>query len=206
MELRCYNCGCLLSKNTKTDEHIPMQALYCGYPKQELLTPIEKVPACSSCNNQYSKIEEDFKNIIALWAINEKINISDEFIQSCSRSPKLRSKIQLLHGEFIAIFSSKNYNDVHIKNFKGLYYKQYGEPLPLTYQIGILADLSDKIDYPNLHPIFSRLMKESFDFENSPFSGNKDVFQYKIKDVGIGYICTMVYFKKLFARVYAIRK
>ena len=27
-----------------------------------------------------------------------------------------------------------------------------------------------------------------------------------IKDVGIGYICTMVYFKKLFARVYAIRK
>lgn len=202
---QCYNCGCELTKENKgTDEHIPMRALYRCYSamyKKNLLT----VPACNACNNQYSKIDEDFKNIIALWAINENIEINNGFIQSACRSPKLRSKIRILQDKIISEFSSRNYNDVHLKNFKGLYYEQYGEPLPMTYQIIILADLSDKIDYPDISPVFSQIMKESFDFESSHFVGHKDIFQYDITDIGLGIMCTMVYFKKLFARVCAIR-
>ena len=198
----CYNCGCELTKNEETKEHIPMKALFRGYPLDKLDKPIT-VPACNTCNNRYSKIEEDFKNIIALWAANENTDISDDFIHSSIRSPKLYSKLRTQHDQIIAVFNIKDYNDVHIKNFKGLYYKLYGKPLPKSYQIGILADLSSN---PKDHPFLNMFMKERFPTKALSFVGHKDIFQYRMVDLDFGIMCTMIYFKKLFAHIYAIRK
>lgn len=200
----CYNCGCELTKDKKTREHIPMKALYIGYPLDKL--PESKtVPGCNVCNNYYSKIEEDFKNIIALWAVNENIKISDEFILSAGRSPKLRSKVQLLHNKIIAKFNSKEYDDVHIKNFKGLFWKRYGLPLGDDYRINVYADISESINYPNISTELKDLLRKRFDYEHSDFVVHRDVFQYEIKDIGIAFQCKMLYFKKLFAHVYAIK-
>lgn len=198
----CYNCGCELTKNEETREHIPMKALFRGYPLDKL-DKLITVPACSTCNNQYSKIEEDFKNIIALWAANENIEISDDFIQSSIRSPKLYSKLRTLHDQFIAVFSIKDYNDVHIKNFKGVYYKLYGKPLPKSYQIIVLADLSSN---PKDNPYLTMFLRERSQNTTLHFDGYKDIFQYRMVDRDLGIVCTIIYFKKLFAHIYAIRK
>lgn len=199
----CYNCGCELTKNEKTREHIPMKALYKGYSKDNLIEPVT-VPACNACNNQYSKIEEDFRNLIALWSINERVDISSGVLHKALRSPKLLSKIIKSNDCYIT-YNTQDYIDVHIKNFKGLYYHQYGMPLPSTYKINVLEDLSDKNNASQELILLLKVMKERVKSKDLLVIGHKDIFQYKIENLGFAIMCDMVYFKRLTACVYAYK-
>lgn len=200
----CYNCGCELTKDKETREHIPMRALFKGYPKDYLTEPVT-VPACSACNNEYSKIEEDFRNLIAIWSINEKVDVSSSVLQKALRSPKLHSKIKKSQ-DFNITFNIQDYIDVHIKKFKGLYYHQYGISLPSTYEINVLEDLSNKNNVSQRLSLLLKVMRERIKSEDLLSIGHKDIFQYKIVDLGFAIMCDMVYFKRLNTCVCAIKK
>lgn len=200
----CYNCGCELTKDKVTREHIPMKALFEGYPKDNL-TELFTVPACNYCNNKYSKIEEDFRNLIAIWSTNEEVDISSGILQKALRSHKLQSKIKKSQ-DYSITFNVQDYINVHIKNFKGLYYHQYGMPLLSTYQIIVLEDLSDKNNISLRLSLILKIMRERIKFKDLLAIGHKDIFQYKIEDIGFAIMCEMVYFKKLYTCVCAYKE
>ncbi len=82
----CYNCGIELTNENKTAEHIPAKNLYAGQPaevKQNLLT----VPACFDCNNKFSNIDSEIRDIIGISndSLTENQVISEKAAKSLLR-------------------------------------------------------------------------------------------------------------------------
>ena len=61
----CYNCGNELNSQNRTREHIPAQNMFVGYPDEYKVNRIT-VPACYSCNNLYSKVDQEIRDAIGI--------------------------------------------------------------------------------------------------------------------------------------------
>ena len=174
--IRCYNCGNPLSEDNKTKEHIPAKNLFEGYGgdyKKNRIT----VPACQECNNAYSHIDEEFRNLIGMIA-NNNLNdkISEKAMRGIRRTDKFLSRIRL-NKDFSVRGVSFSYNDMVEfikKNFKGIFYHQYNIPLPKSYKIEVVFD--EKVSIANM--IISYL--KNFKWKES---GHRDIFLYCMQPI-----------------------
>ncbi len=217
---RCYNCGSILIDSNKTREHIPARNLYNGFPiefKKDLIT----VPACLSCNQQYSKIDQIIRDAIGIMnEDDEKQNeLTRQSVKSILRNSNWESRIERnSNGDVIAInFSYDELKDLHIKNFKGLIYKLYGIPLPDRFKIEIVTD-GDEV-FENILGTAKYMYDYVDSFNDWNESGHKDVFMFSIKTLAqdldqqlvdsgdinncLAVIGVLVYHKKLCAVIVA---
>ena len=181
MKKRCYDCGIKLNKHNKTKEHIPAQNLFSGY-SHEYKTNRLTVPACNKCNSKYSKIDQEIRDVIGV--INNKNEnqkeITQKAIKNIMRFRNWQKRVDMYGKETIenisVSFSYENLKQLHIKNFKGVFYYKYQIPLPENYYTEIIAE-GDETDTK------LTLIKEMFkDYLNEkPWSesGHKDIFSFK---------------------------
>ena len=216
---RCYNCGKELLVGQGTKEHIPAKALFNGYDSKYKDNRIT-VPACFDCNNKYSITDEEFRNMIGISS-NRKENdfIAEQSVRSIIRKSSDYSRLRYnIFGNVTGVeFYEKHIVDFHIKNFKGLFYFQYGIPLPDNYELKVNIDEDD-------HSKFTLgvigYLKKYFLWR---CSGHKDIFSYCLQPLRYGLkrsnkddldleeneniiVGALIYNKQHGALVYAIRK
>ncbi len=215
---RCYNCGREL-KDGKTKEHIPARTLFEGYDDLYKTNRIT-VPACFECNNRFSLTDEEFRNMIGVIAKREKNNaITHKAVASIIRKDADHRRLLFdFVGEVRGVdFSMLPIVEFNKKNFKGLFYHQYGFPLPSDYEIIVNDDENDFSDF-TLGCI--GYLKDHFEWR---YSSHKDILSYciqpfrpgvvlvdkkdlKIEDKENIVIGMLVYNQEYAAMVIAIRK
>jgi hypothetical protein len=160
----------------ETVDHIPQQCLYNGYGSDYSKNRIT-VPSCRECNDNFSKIENDLRDLIGI--ANDKNKQQLELTRSGVKSI-LAQKDWL---DRLYVDNNGNVRGVefdrtrlelnHLKNFKGLYYKEFKTILPQDYNINIIDQATEEIQ---INYVFSFLEKNAI----WKTSGHEDIFRYKL--------------------------
>ncbi len=173
-KLKCYNCNIELNQGIYTREHIPAKNLFL---EATVTSPIITVDACITCNNLFSKIDNEMRDAVAV--VNDSTEVLQKFTAKGVRSILRKKDFNRLHtnifGQVVAVDFNKNLLDAfHIKNFKGLFYHTYNFPLPDTLKIDTISDgdNSKKIE----------LAKDLYGIADDcdwKISGSENIFKYK---------------------------
>lgn len=177
----CYNCGKELTEDNTTVEHVPAKNLYEGFGDEFKKNRIT-VPACNSCNNLYSKIDQEIRDALAIKndSLEEKQNLTGKGVRSIMRRSNWTDRTHFnLYGQVVAVdFSYNDLKQIHVKNFKALFFRKYGFPVPDNFEIDIIADGDDeKIETATVIHDYLRADKE---FE---YSGHPNIFKFILKDM-----------------------
>ena len=174
--IRCYNCGKIID-NDKTREHIPARTLFEGYDEKYKVNRIT-VPACFDCNNKYSPTDEEFRNMIGIIAKRKENNrIADKSVKSISRKETGFNRLYFSpFGKVTGVeFCQQPIDEFHKKNFKGLFYYQYGYPLSDNYELLVNVDEND---YSEFTLAAIEYLKNLFEWK---YSGHEDILSYCIQ-------------------------
>ncbi|MBN1414853.1 MAG: hypothetical protein JW973_07115 [Bacteroidales bacterium] len=179
MTYYCYNCNSTITKQNKSKEHIPAKALFYGYNdiKYHLFKRIT-VWGCRDCNNQYSTIDEEFRNLIG--TINnspQREALTKKSILSILRLKKNHPRLKFDNQGRIAgvTFDVAQLELFHIKNFKGIFYHEYGLPISDNYEI--LVNINEA-DYSDGLLGSIGYLQNNFSWKKS---GHEDIFRYIIQ-------------------------
>lgn len=180
----CYDCGCNLTPENRTREHVPAQNLYEGFSDEFKKNRIT-VPACFNCNQKYSKIDQEIRDLIAVKSDNsdELKDLTGKGVRSIFRRKSWKERVHTdSNGNTKAV--SFDYNqlcDLHVKNFKALFFKKYGFPLPNEYKISIGTE-GDELDEKKSKTIqcMHDYIRTDKEWE---VSGSTEIFKYILKDV-----------------------
>lgn len=180
----CYDCGCELNSSNRTKEHVPAQNLYEGF-SDEFKNQRITVPACATCNGKYSKIDQEIRDLIAVKndSEKEKIEFAGKGLRSILRRKNWKDRVYTdINGNAKGV--SFDYNqlcELHIKNFKALFYRKYGFPLPKEYKISIGTE-GDELDEKWLKTIqcMHDYIRTDKEWE---VSGSAEVFKFILKDI-----------------------
>jgi len=177
----CYNCGIELNKENYSVEHVPAKNLYDDLDDTFKINRIT-VPACKRCNGIYSKIDQEVRDVLAIK--NDNIDEKKELTRKGVKSILLRSNWKNRTytdelGNVTAVnFNYEDLKQIHIKNFKALFFRKYGIPLPQDYLIEIYTIGDEKfIQFAQPMHNYVRFGKEW------EVSGHKDVFKFILKDI-----------------------
>lgn len=178
---KCYNCDETIEEGQETREHIPAKNLYEGY-SEEYKTNRIVVPACNSCNHYYSKLDQEFRDAIGVLndTDDQQMKISEKATRSLVRGEKNLSRLNFENGRIAVSFEYDKFRELHIKNFKGVFYSTFGEPIPKSYKIEIVADGDE--ENSNLMEMTKVIYHE---LKKHPFliSGHENIFKYKIASI-----------------------
>lgn len=183
---KCYNCGILLSelkKNERTKEHIPARTLFEGYPK-EYLTNRKTVPACLRCNQEYSRIDDEIRDLIGITNESdiEKKELTAKTVRKIFGNKKDLSKRMSVGKENIYFnFNMSTIDKIHLKNFKGIYYIMTKKPLNKIYTLDVYSLGQDEKKLE----LGEKFIKEIELIENWDVSGHENVFKFKMVSVDI---------------------
>lgn len=183
---RCYDCGVALTKENETKEHIPARNLYNGYPseyKNNRLT----VSACHTCNNKYSKIDQEIRDAIGIMNDTsvEQQEITRQAVKSIMRRGDWEDRVEKnKNGDVVSVsFNYQDLKELHIKNFKGIFYDMYGYPVPDKMMIEIVSnvDLEDQ-KLLNAATNFYFYLNSYNDWK---VPGHEELFSYSMKTMAI---------------------
>ncbi|HWY10443.1 MAG TPA: hypothetical protein VN026_03905 [Bacteroidia bacterium] len=175
--MNCYNCGIPLTKKTNNGEHVPPKNLFEGRGPEYKINR-KKIPACYDCNNKYSLTDEEFRNLIGV--INKHPDLSaltENAVKSMNMGAAKKSR--MLYDESGNVkgvaFDLNEIKKFHIKNFKGVFFIQYGYPIPDSYRI--LVDIKEN-EVTDGHLRIINYAKDNFTWK---YSGHPDIFSYIIQ-------------------------
>jgi hypothetical protein len=180
----CYDCGKPLTKENITVEHVPAKNLYEGFNDDYKKNRIT-VLACYDCNQKYSKIDQEIRDALAIKneSTEEKQDLTGKGVRSILRRSNWKDRTHYdINGQVTAVdFSYKVLQKIHIKNFKALFFRKYGFPVPDNFEINIIAD-GDESDLNKMEAasIIHDYLSQNSNFE---ISGHPDIFKFVIKDL-----------------------
>lgn len=224
-DTRCYNCGMIVPNEYKTVEHIPMQGLYKGFPGYENRHTVIKVCGCMTCNRKYSFIESRLRDLVAIIGSLKSRNDLSEIVKASAKSiqynKELRGWFLKCNDDKILLnFDYHDFDDIHIKNFKGIIYKEFDFPLlddEYKFRVGSDCGIENREDN-QVNSLLDILRSFSLRQTDWNESGNPDIFKYRlgydfdlkgkrperIQDIDIIH-CMMIYHNLIFAHVIAYR-
>ena len=182
---KCYNCGIELTKENTTREHIPAQNIFTGYPENYKNNRLV-VPACFECNNKYSKIDQEIRDAIGIMNDNnvQQNELTQKSVKSILRKSDWVDRLHFTDGKVKAVsFSYGDLKDLHVKNFKGVFFQKYGYPLPDNFEIEIMADGDE--ENQKLMGRTAHLYQYVTRGGTWKVSGHEDIFKYDIKAMAI---------------------
>ena len=162
--------------NGATVDHVPQQCLFDGYGSEYTLNRIT-VPACLKCNREFGEIEDDLRDLIGISNENndERIELTKTGVKSIFSRENWQDKIYTDEkGNVRGVeFDFNTLKKNHIKNFKGVYFKEFKSIVPQDYKISV-------VDQPSNHEA-QKLILEFLE-SNAVWkkSGSEDIFRYKI--------------------------
>jgi hypothetical protein len=163
----CVYCG----KLATTRDHVPPKAIFVELRPLDLIT----VPSCEACNNDASRFDERFRNIIgmragegspntpALWGKtwrSLKRNRRDlEAVWKSMKNVPIVSEGGLYVGSATEFaFDAKTHDRVIERITRGLYFHHFGEPLPFELPVEVIP-ICDGSDWLTAIKPFLRSMK-----------------------------------------------
>ena len=174
----CYNCGCELNSTNSTVEHIPAKNLFKGF-KKDIRKPLITVPACFNCNQLYSKTDQHIRDMLAVDNEDcEKLEFTEKGFRSVMKHSKGRVLVNSVTNDIGVTFSYEELKQLHIKNFKGIFFKEYNFPIPENFDIDIIAD-----DEEQNIAFGKRFYDYLIEDKRWQVSGHEDIFKYIIKDM-----------------------
>jgi|SRR5690606_15722847 len=178
---KCYNCRIPLSeleKSNRTKEHIPAKAFFVGYPikyKNQRKT----VPACRICNEEYAKIDDELRDIIGILNNGEthKSELTKKSVRKIiSNKQTLNEKMHVEDDGIFFSFSVNILDQLHKKNFKGIYHIIKNEPISDEYKLDVYSDGHDEKKL-SLGFTFLENIEQLGNWEKS---GHSDIFRFKM--------------------------
>lgn len=179
MENLCYDCGKPIKLEDEDKEHIPAKCLFNGFSDEFKLKRLT-VPAHKICNNNYSKIDQELRDAIGIMTNNHTNNVAltSKAIRSILRKKDGIERISSKNGTNYVDFNFNNLKDLHIKNFRGIFYNSYKIPLPEQFELEIVSvGDDDKISFEEVHKLYHAI---NDNFPKWEISGHPDIFKYKI--------------------------
>lgn len=174
--MKCYNCGIELTKEEKTREHIPAKNLYLGYP-EEYKNNLIVVDACLDCNQKYSKIDQEIRDAIGFMNDDNMMQkeLTEKSIKSIFRKKEF-NKIGIENGKLYKSFNYNDFRELHLKNFKGIIYYNYKEPLLEEFILEVISE-GDEEDGKLM--MIKKLFQNYLNSKEWKISGHTDIFKYR---------------------------
>lgn len=177
----CYNCSKELTKDNRTVEHVPAKNLYEGFGNEFKKNRIT-VPSCVECNNLYSKIDQEIRDAIAVTNgdLKQRKELTGKGVRSIFRHSNWKSRTHIdINGNVTAVdFSYADLCKLHIKNFKALFFRKYGCPVPGNFIIEVFAD-GDEALIASAQVIHNYIRQD----KEWEISGYADIFKFILKDM-----------------------
>ncbi|WP_419486695.1 hypothetical protein [Chryseobacterium bernardetii] len=179
--MNCYNCGTELNSENKTREHIPAKNLFNGYSDEYKKNRIV-VPACFDCNNRYSLIDQEIRDVIGILNDDneQQKEMTRQGVTSIMRRGNWKERVSFEVNSLQNMevtFSYDDLKELHFKNFKGVFFNEFRIPMPSNFELQTIAE-GDEIDQ-NLINIKDNF-KNYLNAKGWKISGHKDVFKYKV--------------------------
>jgi len=169
----CYNCGIDLIKIDEED--IPARNLFVDSTKHG---EIIKVPSCRRCNLEFSKTDDELRDVLA-WS-NDSITENQKLTKKMGRSLFMNKKVgykrlSATGGKLFMQFNVGRLYPSHFKNFKGIFVWETGNPLRQHFKFAVMDNFS-------VAGVSSEIEKFSRIFEDVEVgvSGSKNIFEYRI--------------------------
>ena len=167
-----------LEKSNRTKEHIPAKAFFVGYPI-DYKNQRKTVPACRTCNEEYAKIDDELRYVIGILNNGEKhkSELTQKSVKKLLSNKKTLDEKMHIENDGISFSFSVNILDqLHKKNFKGIYYLTKNEPLSDEYKLDVYSDGHDerKLD------LGFTFLEEIEKLGNWDKSGHSDIFRFKL--------------------------
>jgi len=150
----CIYCG----RPATTRDHVPPKAIFVELQLPDLVT----VPACEDCNNQASRFDEGFRNIIGMRSSEESPNSLTLWKKTFRSLKRRRQELEALWESLREVpiftggglylgtategaFDAEAHDRVIERITRGLYFHHSGQPLPLESPIEVypIRDGSD---------------------------------------------------------------
>lgn len=160
----------------ETTEHIPQKCLFNGYGSEYKINIIT-IPSCRECNTKYSKLENELHDLIGISNDDndKQIELTKKGVKSIFNKVNWKDRIYTdEQGNVQGVeFDYEKLAQNHIKNYKGIYYKEFNCIVPFDYNINVA-------DRPMNNPALITILE--FIESNAPWkhSGHEDIFRYKI--------------------------
>lgn len=183
---QCYNCGISfanLKKVERTKEHIPAKALFEGYPI-EYRNNRKTVPACYRCNNEYSTIDDSIRDLIGITNETdaEKKELTAKTVRNIFRNKtELNERVLIEENKIFFSFNMTNIDNLHFKNFKGIYTLITGKPLSNSYKLDVYSIGQDEQKLK----LGEKFISEIEHLENWDVSGHENVFKFKMVTINL---------------------
>lgn len=173
----CYICGCELTRQNRTKDHIPQKCLYEGCSnnkKKNLLT----IYCCSECNTKLSSKEQELRNLLGITA--EYGKQKKRIVKSSVKDLTLEKNYnRLFHrdGKIIGVqFTKEDLNESAIKALKGI--------ILVLYNVLITSKFNITVYSPNFDQSILDKMRISpeiiLQYEKWYKSGSERIFRFKI--------------------------
>ena len=154
----CYNCPTDLNKVDRNEEDIPARNLFVDSKNHG---EIIKVPSCRRCNFEFSKTDEELRNIIG-WtndSLMENQKLTQKMGRSLHKNKKERDKRISNEGDkYFMQFNVGRLYPSHIKNFKGIFVWEVGRPIEQRFKFVVIDNYSDR-DVSHEIEQFSQIFK-----------------------------------------------
>jgi hypothetical protein len=179
MEKLCYDCGLPIKKNELTREHIPAQCFFVGYGEGFKVNRIT-IPAHKTCNQRYSKIDQELRDAIGVMTNNQtnKRELVSKSLKSLFGKKEGIKRLSFEDGTISMNFNYGILRELHLKNFKGLFFHKYKIPLPERFKIEIITE-GDQETF-SIEQASYMYHSINDNFPKWEKSGHSDIFKYKI--------------------------
>lgn len=175
---KCYNCGVELSTSSKTKEHIPPRCFSDVY-EAEFKTNRITVPCCDSCNNLYSKFDNELRDMVSILKDGQDGNVSflQKGIKSVLKNKELGSEIILSNGQegHKIRLSYNSIEQQFLKCHKGVFYHLFGFPIDFHFDSFVNQKLINSKHEGEDFEFFARIHYSKQDSYIA--SGHPEIFQ-----------------------------
>ena len=182
---RCYNCTKELDKRSVTKEHIPAKANFVGFSNEYKVNRIT-VPACYKCNQDYSTIDQEIRDAIGIMNENNEMHnvITEMAVSSLLKQKNANERLIFKSGIVLGVvFDREIFKKLHIKNFKGIFYYEFGLPISNDFIFEVI--LEEKFEIASKYKWFNTLYNYVSDQNETKVSGHRDIFEYKLKKMNL---------------------
>lgn len=176
---KCYNCGNEFEKVTK--EHIPPRCFSDAYPEEFKKNRIS-VPCCDECNNLYSKIDSELRDMIAV--IKDGQDGNKKFLEKGVKSILRRKVLGKDYGynsevgQYEISIDYEPLEQLFIKCHKGMFYSKYGFPIEELFVSQANQKMINEKHDTLLNTFFEEQHKSTPD--SFLISGHQDIFRASI--------------------------
>lgn len=183
---RCYNCGIPFSelkKIERTKEHIPAKTLFEGYPIEYLVNR-KTVPACLKCNQEYSRIDDQIRDLIGITneSDSQKKELTAKTVKKIfSNKKELSERMSIEKNKIYFNFNMTTVDKLHFKNFKGIYTFITKKPLSDLYTLDVYSLGQDEKKLK----LGEKFLEEIEHLENWNISGHENIFKFKMVSIDV---------------------